>query len=107
MSDAFIWSVVIGMGLANFAVRFAPIAVVSRMRIPRPIMRWLSFIPVAVMGSLVAGQVVLVEGDLVAPWSNPYALAAVPTALIYHKTRSFLGSVVAGMVIFIALRTVM
>jgi len=107
MSDELIWAVILGMALANFAVRFVPIAIVSRTRIPRPIMRWLSYIPVAVMGSLVAGQVILPDREVIAPWGNPYLLAAVPTAIIYYKSRSFLGSVLAGIVAFVVLRAVL
>ncbi len=42
-----------------------------------------------------------------APWENPYLLASIPTALVYWKTRSFLGAVVVGMLVFIALRWIM
>lgn len=92
------------MAVANFLVRFVPIAIVSRVELPRPVMRWLSFVPVSVMGSLVAGEILRPGGNLMTPWQNPYLLAALPTALVYHKTRSFLGATVAGMVIFVALR---
>lgn len=92
------------MALANFLVRFVPIAIVSRVDLPRPVMRWLSFVPVSVMGSLVASEILRPGGNLMAPWLNPYLLAALPTALIYYRTRSFLGATVAGMIIFVALR---
>jgi branched-subunit amino acid transport protein len=104
MSDTFIWTVIIGMAVANFLVRFVPMSVVSRVELPRPIMRWLSYVPIAVMGAIVAGEVLTPRGQYLAPWDNPYLLASVPTALVYWKTRSFLGAVVVGMAVFIALR---
>jgi branched-subunit amino acid transport protein len=107
MSDSFIWTVIVGMALANFAVRFVPIAVVSRLDLPRPLMRWLSYVPVAVMGAIVAGEVLTPQGRYIPPWDNPYLLAAFPTALVYWKTRSFLGAVIVGMLVFIALRSIM
>lgn len=107
MSDTFIWTVIIGMAIANFAVRFIPMVAVSRMELPRPVMRWLSYIPVAVMGAIVAGEVLTPHGQYMAPWENPYLLASIPTALVYWKTRSFLGAVVVGMLVFIALRWIM
>lgn len=107
MSDAFIWTVIIGVAVANFAVRFIPLATVSRIDLPRPVMRWLSYVPVAVMGAIVADEVLTPSGEYIAPWDNPYLIAAIPTALVYYKTRSFLGAVVVGMLVFIALRALM
>ena len=107
MSDAYIWAVVIGMAAANFVVRFLPIAVVSRIDLPTPVMRWLSFIPIAVMGALVAGTVVRPEGHFIWPWTNPWLLASAITALAYYKTRSFLGATVIGMFAFVVLRGVL
>ena len=107
MSDAFIWTVIIAMAIANFALRFIPMAAVSRVELPRPVMRWLSYIPISVMGAIVADSVLRPEGEFAAPWSNPYLVAAIPTALVYYKTRSFLGAVVVGMVVFVVLRVLM
>jgi branched-subunit amino acid transport protein len=107
MTETFIWTVIIGMALANFAIRFIPMTVVSRMDLPRPVMRWLSYVPVAVMGAIVASEVLTPRGQYIAPWNNPYLLASIPTALVYWKTRSFLGAVVVGMLVFIALRWIM
>ena len=107
MSPATIWAVIIGMAALNFVIRFLPIAVVSRIDLPKPVMRWLSFIPISVMGALVAGTVVSPGGHFVAPWTNPWLLASGVTALAYLKTRSFLGATVIGMLAFVALRAVL
>ena len=107
MTDSFIWAVIIGMAAANFAIRFIPIAVVSRLNLPRPVMRWLSFVPVAVMGALVSTEVLRPGGEFPSPITNPYLLAAIPTGLVYWKTRSFLGATVAGMVLFVLIRNLL
>jgi branched-subunit amino acid transport protein len=103
VSPTTIWAVIIGMALLNFGIRFLPIAVISRIDLPRPVMRWLSFIPISVMGALVAGTVVSPGGEFVTPWTNPWLLASGVTALAYLKTRSFLGATVIGMLAFVAL----
>ncbi|MDZ4177788.1 MAG: AzlD domain-containing protein [Coriobacteriia bacterium] len=107
MDPAFIWTVVVGMALANYLTRFPPIAIVSRIELPAPLMRWLSFIPVSVMGALVALEVFRPGGTFTDPVSSPYVWAALPTALVYWRTRSFLGATVAGMVLFVALRALL
>lgn len=103
----YIWAVVVLMAVANFVVRFVPIAVVSRMRLPEPVNRWFSFVPAAVMGALVAGELLRPGGEYLLTLRNPYLLAAVPTAFVYHRTRSFLGATLAGMVLFVGIRSLL
>jgi branched-subunit amino acid transport protein len=99
-----IWAVIAGMALANFVLRFVPIAVVSRMRLPAPVMRWLSFVPVSVMGALVAAEVLRPGGVWTNPLAGPSVYAALITALVFRSTRSFLGATVAGMASFVTLQ---
>lgn len=106
MSERYIWTIIIGMGVANFTLRFVPLAVVSRIRLPRPLTRWLDYIPVSVMAALVVGEVLKPSGVWLSPWHNPYLMAAVPTALVYHKWRSFLGTTVAGVCFFLVFRAI-
>ena len=102
-----IWALVIGMAVVNFAERFIPLAVVSRMALPKPVLRWLSFVPIAVMGALVAPQLLTPNGEWVSPVSSPWLWAGIVTAVTYHLTRSFLGSTVAGMAAFVILRALL
>ncbi len=104
MSASYIWAAILGMAAVTYLLRVLPITVLSRVRIPRPIERWLSFVPVSVMAALVATEVVRPDGRWLAPLSNPYLLAALPTAAVYHKTRSLLGATVVGILCFLALR---
>lgn len=107
MTHAYIWAVIGAMALANYVVRFLPIAIVSRLELPAPIRRWLSFVPVAVMAALVAGEVLRPGGKAVVPWTNPYLFAAIPTGLVFYKTRSFLGATLAGILFFLAFRALL
>ena len=107
MSASYIWAVIGLMAVANFAVRYPPIALVSRIDLPGPVMRWFGFIPAAVMGALVAGEVLRPGGEYLITPESPYILAAIPTALVYHYTRSFLGATVTGMAIFVAARSLL
>ncbi|MHB1341739.1 MAG: AzlD domain-containing protein [Coriobacteriia bacterium] len=104
MSSGYIWAVIVGMAVSNFVLRFGPIAVVSRLRLPEPVMRWLSFIPVAVMAALVVGEVLRPSGQWLAPQYNPYLMATIPTALVYHRWRSFLGTTIVGIAFFLVFR---
>ena len=102
-SQTLIWGVIVGMAALNYAVRFPPIAVVSRMRLPEPVMRWLSFVPVSVMGALVATEVLRPGGVWTNPVASPSVYAAIITGLVFRFTRSFLGASLAGMASYVAL----
>ena len=99
-----IWAVIVGMAALNYAVRFPPIALVSRLDLPAPVLRWLSFVPIAVMGALVASEVLRPGGAWVNPLTSPGLYAAIVTALVFRSTRSFLGATVAGMASFVLLQ---
>ena len=104
MTSALAWGLVAGMALTNLVVRGAPMAVMSRLRLPAIIERWLGYIPVSVMAAIVAVQVLRPDGHYLPLAHNPYLLATLPTALVYRYTRSFLGATVVGIVSFVALR---
>jgi branched-subunit amino acid transport protein len=104
VSQETILLVIAGMAVANFAIRFAPIAVLSRLDLPGPLLRWLSFVPVSVMGALVTSEVLRPGGQWRSPLSSPGVYAALLTAIVFYKTKSFLGATVTGMVAFVALR---
>jgi len=104
VSAPVIWSVIAGMAAINFALRFTPLALLSRFEMPRPVLRWLSFIPISVMGSLVASEVLRPGGTWQAPLTNAGLYASLITMLVFRFTRSFLGATLAGMLSFVALR---
>ncbi len=104
MSDEYIWAVVLGMAVANYAVRFPPIAILSRVSLPLWLRRWLSYIPVAVMATLVVGEVVRPDGVWMSPLENPYLWASFGAGVVYWRFRSLLGATISGIVFFLALR---
>jgi len=106
-SQATILAVIVGMAVANFAIRFTPIALLSRTHLPRPVLRWLSFVPVSVMGALVAIEVLRPNGQWQPPLHNPGLYAALLTAAVFKFSRSFLGATVTGMVAYVVLKALM
>ncbi len=105
MEAGFIWAVVIGMALANYMTRFPSIALFSRVSLPEPFMRWLSFIPASVMGALVALELFRPGGEFIDSAASPHLWAGLLTALAYRLTHSFLGATMVGMIAFVMLRS--
>ena len=104
LSHTTIWAVIIGMGLTNFILRFVPMAALSRVALPKPVMRWLSYIPISVMGALFAKEVLLPSTKYDPLFANPGIYGALISMLTYKLTKSFMGSTLAGVISFVALR---
>jgi branched-subunit amino acid transport protein len=107
MSAGAIWAVIAGMAVANFAIRFPSLAILSRTELPEWLRRWLSYIPVSAMATLVVGGIARPEGDWLPPLENPYMWASLVTGVVYWRSRSFLGATAVGIVAFLALRAVL
>jgi branched-subunit amino acid transport protein len=104
VSATLVWGAIIGMAVTNLVLRYVPLAVLSRMSLPRVVERWLSYVPVTVMGAIVAVEVLRPGGRWMPLMHNPYLLAAVPTALVYRFSHSLLGATLAGIGAFLAFR---
>ncbi len=104
MSATALWAVIAGMAIANFAIRFPSLAILSRAELPGWLRRWLSFIPVSAMATLVVGGVLRADGKWLPPLTSPYLWASLITGLVYWRFRSFLGATLAGVIAFVALR---
>jgi branched-subunit amino acid transport protein len=104
MNPTAIWLMIAGMAITNLVLRATPIAIMSRLDLPPVVRRWLGYVPVSVMAAIVAVQVFRPADRFDFTVANPYLLAAIPTALVYRFTRSFLGAVLAGILTFLTLR---
>jgi len=102
-----VWSLVIAMGVANYAIRFLPTAVLSKIDLPRPVERWLSFVPASVLATIVASEVLKPSGETIPVLQNPYLFAAIATAMVYARNRSFIVATVAGVLFFLVFRTLL
>lgn len=107
LATATILAVIAGMAVANFTLRFTPIAVLSRMELPRWLTRWLSYVPISVMGALVANEVFRPGGHWQEPVTSPYVWAAAITGVVFKLSKSFLGATLAGIGAFVVLRAVL
>lgn len=104
LAHSTIWAVIIGMGVTNFVLRYVPMAALSRIKLPAPIMRWLSYVPISVMGALFAKEVLLPSMKYDPMFANPGIYGALISMIIFKFTKSFMGATLAGIVSFVMLR---
>ncbi|MBY0206364.1 AzlD domain-containing protein [Paenibacillus polysaccharolyticus] len=99
--------IIMGSALLTFIPRVLPLMLFSKIQIPVWLMRWLEYVPVAVMASLI-GQELFMSGNRLVPITENAALwAALPTVAVAIWTRSLLGTVLVGIVSMMILRYLM
>lgn len=94
-----------GMTLVTYLPRVFPMLFLHGRELPEPVLRWLSFIPVAILAALLAPSLAAAEGKLDLSLNNLYLLAAVPTVAVaaFHRKNLFLVAL-TGMVSLVLLR---
>lgn len=96
--------IILGAAAVTFVPRVLPLMVMSRFVLPQWVMRWLGYVPVAVMAALVAQEVLTQSGKIVLSWGNPELWAAVLAFVAAILSRSLLATVLAGIIALMALR---
>lgn len=101
-----IFLIILGAALVTFVPRVLPLMLLSRITIPGWGMRWLNYVPIAVMAALVAQELLLEDGRFSALSTNVELIAALPTFWVAVKTRSLLGTVISGILSLMLLRMI-
>lgn len=93
----FVWSMIVGIGVATFLIRFVPIALLARLELPGWLKRSLRYVPPAVMAAIVAPPLFFVGGTPTIGPELPRLAAATLAAWVAWRSRSTLLTVVLGM----------
>lgn len=97
--------IIIGGTIVTAIPRVFPIVVLSKLNLPPLVLRWLEYIPVAIMAALLAQEVLIPNDEYGYVVGNLRLVAALPAILVAIFTKSLLGTVVVGMVTMMLLRT--
>jgi branched-subunit amino acid transport protein len=89
---------ILGMAVVTYVPRLLPIISLSRITIPKWLIRWLEYVPVAILSALLAPGIFMTDGRLNITVDNPYLLAAIPCFLVALYKRSLFLIVLVGMV---------
>jgi branched-subunit amino acid transport protein len=90
-------------GLVTILPRVLPLVVLSRVELPAWAVRWLRHVPVAVMAALIGQSVLIPSGEITASFTVEMAATLLAFAVAI-RTRSLLGTVVAGVACAMVLR---
>ncbi len=97
MDQRLILLTMVGMLVVTYLPRLLPLWLFASRSLPRVVVVWLRYVPVAVLAAMLLPSLVLDGGQLTLGPSNLFLLAAIPTFVVAWKTRSLFGSVLVGM----------
>jgi branched-subunit amino acid transport protein len=97
MDQQTIFLTLLGMMAVTYLPRALPVLALARRSLPEAVIRWLGFIPVAVLSAMLLPSLIVTEKGLDFSAQNIFLWAAIPTFLVCWKTRSFVGAIVTGM----------
>lgn len=103
---------ILGMAAVTYLPRVLPLWLLSHRSLHPSFVRWLEMVPPAVLAALLAPSLFLRETPEGGPTlfisaDNIFLLAAIPAFLVAHLTKSFFGTVAAGMGAVALLRMVL
>lgn len=88
---------ILGCALVTLLPRVLPMMYLSTESLPGVVLRWLSFVPVAVMAALLGPDVLVRDGAFALSFHNIYLAVALPALLVSWWTKSFFGTIAFGM----------
>ncbi|MCC6612648.1 MAG: AzlD domain-containing protein [Anaerolineae bacterium] len=95
---------IVGMMAVTFGVRYPVLALVGRLQLPRPVIRALRYVPVAVLTAIIVPELVLHGGTWNVRLDNAYLVAGIVSILISWRTKNLLLTIVIGMGVFLVWR---
>ena len=101
----YVFFIIIGSGIVTLLLRVAPLIFLNNVKLKEGVIRWLNYIPVAVLSALLAQELLLSNGQI-SILNNEKLLAALPTFLVAILTKSLLGTVVMGIASMLVIKMI-
>jgi branched-subunit amino acid transport protein len=79
-----------------------PLVALASRNLPESVVRWLSYVPAAVLSSMLFPALLIKDGAVDVSPDNYFLWAAVPAFILAWRTRSFFGTVALGMALVAA-----
>jgi branched-subunit amino acid transport protein len=97
----------VGMGIVTYLSRALFIVGMKGDRLPPFIIRWLSYVPVAVLAAIICPMLAAPEKRLDLTYGNPYLIAGIAATVIAVVTKNLIVTVIGGMGVILLLKFLM
>ncbi|MFO7295739.1 MAG: AzlD domain-containing protein [Caldicoprobacter sp.] len=88
--------IIIGMSVVTYLPRILPMVLLSKVNLPPLFLKWLQFIPVAVLSALLAPAILAPQGELSIGLDNNAFIASIPCFFVAIKTKNLFLTVMVG-----------
>jgi len=95
--------IIIGMAFVTYLTRIA-LALFRFTGVPTWLNRWLKYVPVAILTSLIVPSLLLPKGYLDISLNNHYLIAGIAAAFVAYKSRNIIATLGLGMSIMLVLK---
>ena len=96
--------IIIGMSLVTYLPRMLPMVLLSKVNLPPLFLKWLQFIPIAVLSALLAPAILAPQGELSIGLDNKAFIASIPCFFVAIKTKNLFLTVVVGILSMLLLQ---
>ena len=105
MSKTDLWTVVtiIGMALVTVVTRSFFFLSSKPWTLPAWAQRGLHYAPIAALAAVIVPEMVMTHGQLIGTWQDARLFAAVAGAAWYYWRHGVLGTIIAGMAVYLSL----
>ncbi|MGL1864020.1 MAG: AzlD domain-containing protein [Pseudodesulfovibrio sp.] len=97
MDEKIVFLTIVGMTLVTYIPRVAPVLALASRTLPAPVVRWLSFVPTAVLSAMLFPSLLLKDASFDFSPENFFLWASIPAFILAWRTKSFFGTVALGM----------
>lgn len=104
MIDDWALAVIVGLALVTVLTRGFFLISSRPWQLPAWALRALQYAPIAALSAVVVPEVVMTQGALIDTWRDARLFAAAAGAAWYFWRRGVLGTIVAGMAVYLPLR---
>ena len=96
--------IIIGMAFVTYLTRIGALALFRFTGVPTWLNRWLKYVPVAILTSLIVPSLLLPKGYLNISLNNHYLIAGIAAAFVAYKSRNIIATLGLGMSIMLVLK---
>jgi branched-subunit amino acid transport protein len=97
----------VGMGIVTYLTRALFIFGMKGDTLPPFVIRWLSYVPVAVLAAIICPMIAAPKKHLDLTYGNPYLLAGIVATVIALATKNLILTVIGGMGAILLLKFLM
>ncbi|WP_088224706.1 AzlD domain-containing protein [Desulfosporosinus sp. FKB] len=96
--------IIIGMALVTYFTRIGALALFRFTGVPTWLNRWLKYVPIAILTSLIIPSLLLPKGHLDISLNNHYLIAGIVAAFVAYKSRNIIATLGFGMSVMFLLK---